>query len=47
MEVSDQEEESDPESPVLRTRSLTDIYASCNYFKLEPTNYYEAATYEE
>ena len=40
------EEESTPESPVMRVKSLRRIYDTCNFAALEPENYEEASKEE-
>ena len=39
--------QSPPDSPILKTKSLSEIYERCNYAVLEPSSYEEASQYEE
>lgn len=40
------EEESSPESPPRRTRTLEDIYETCNFAAMEPTSFDEASKHQ-
>jgi transposase InsO family protein len=47
LDEAESEGETDSENEVIRTRSLQDIYATCNAAILEPANYHDAAQSNE
>ena len=44
---SDKDADSPPDFPILKTKSLSEVYEKCNYAALEPSSFVEAVKYEE